>query len=660
MACKYREYLWYSMKITRQPREAIIESGQKINRYNAVQRVLAGEKTDTVAQAAGVHRSRIYAWMKSYREQGAAGLKPKPIPGRPSKTSPDLCQSLIERINDKSPRHFGLGNGLWTTATLTALIKQEFGLTLGKTAMKRLLNQLKIPDLRPFEQLKAHPSPSVQKWLKEEYPVLQQIAAQQKKQIFFFYQTHSASGGKHIIAAVSPKGVVYFMGYTQPPELAQAKKLLTLLIKNQGKEIFLVPMGEQTLILGDDIPGAEVARSPNVLRNKPGNYLLPQTPASPCPHLTDIAGWVFLLNQSLLDPRYPFGSFLSSLGYALKGTTIIFPDLRRASSPIRFMLEGPDLDFFIKLNRGVANRWHTNPFMKALNEPGKLTTLDELLSEREKRSNEHYQSLRQNGIKQMIGYCFAGPDDMLCGLFVSRFDDTKIEPEVKQFLEKIRPHLENAMALTVRLWHSAYTATALEEMTDHLDIAALVLDGNGRIIKSNSTAATMMEEKRHLVTMNTRLVFENQDHQKRYHAAVQKAIGWRQEPIGNKPVEAMQFTNAEGETLGVLVQPITPPSLFQPHSTVIAPHASVYISDPVKPAPYPQRQLIGHLFNLSIREAQLTALLTSGHTLNEAAHIMNITQATSRTYLQHIYEKIGVRRQSELVQRVMKSVAVLA
>jgi DNA-binding CsgD family transcriptional regulator len=82
---------------------------------------------------------------------------------------------------------------------------------------------------------------------------------------------------------------------------------------------------------------------------------------------------------------------------------------------------------------------------------------------------------------------------------------------------------------------------------------------------------------------------------------------------------------------------------------------SVSISDPqrscgVSPTQFKQ------LYKLSKREAELTGLLLDGATLSEAAERMGIAEATARTNLNRVYNKLGVRRQSELMRLFWGSV----
>jgi len=411
--------------------------------------------------------------------------------------------------------------------------------------------------------------------------------------------------------------------------------------------------------------------------NKSANTAPALLPLS-CDHMEE---WILLLHQSLLDSHYPLSAFLERLALAVGGHVVIATDLHNPAGLIRPINKNLQLDATIDLNKVVADNWYTNPFLQVLTHSGIIKLLDELLPRNEWPGNGFCRLMVETGSKNALAMSFSGPNQTLCGLFMYQWTEYDFDQQTQQFLCRLRPHLETAMALAVNHWRNSFTVKALEEATDHMKIAALVLDGKREVIKYSGTAKEILEQKRYLKQCNQQLDFCDPEYQQQFEQAVNQAIAWRQTPIGNKPVIAMRFsyplagsgvndrkplTNHEepsgknAASIGVLVQAITPPSTLIPHSVAVLPHVIVYIGDPDKLRPSPEQQIIKRLFSLSTREARLTALLTDGQSLAEAAKIMDITQTTARTYLQHVYDKVGVKRQQDLVQRVMKSVAVLA
>lgn len=59
------------------------------------------------------------------------------------------------------------------------------------------------------------------------------------------------------------------------------------------------------------------------------------------------------------------------------------------------------------------------------------------------------------------------------------------------------------------------------------------------------------------------------------------------------------------------------------------------------------------IFGLTQRELDLVRDLVRGHTVAEHANRLGLTQATIRTRLKHVYQKVGVHTQHQLVARAL-------
>lgn len=68
----------------------------------------------------------------------------------------------------------------------------------------------------------------------------------------------------------------------------------------------------------------------------------------------------------------------------------------------------------------------------------------------------------------------------------------------------------------------------------------------------------------------------------------------------------------------------------------------------------PRSRAIGRLFRLTDREAEVVCLRAEGRELHTIATILGIRDDTVRTYLKLAYDKMGVRRQTELVAMVAR------
>jgi DNA-binding CsgD family transcriptional regulator len=66
------------------------------------------------------------------------------------------------------------------------------------------------------------------------------------------------------------------------------------------------------------------------------------------------------------------------------------------------------------------------------------------------------------------------------------------------------------------------------------------------------------------------------------------------------------------------------------------------------------------LYTLTAVEARLATRLSQGQSVEEAAAEMGVTVNTARAYLKRIYSKIGVRRQSDLIRRLLLGLSGLS
>lgn len=652
---------------------------QAQRRLHAVQRLTAGESVSKLARELGVHRVTLHQWLRRYTQQGEAGLGATPISGRKPLIDQQQLASLCQLLADTHPNRATVAAPLWSDDSVHQLLREQFDIELSNSAVKRLLQRLGLAPKRLTTLLTQRQSAVINDWLEKTLPPLQAQANRQRTPIFLLTinrcTPQSDHGDYYSVAAVSTRGKLYFCLHRKPVAAKQYQRFIQHLQTMCG--------GRCHLIIDNNPATQKVSATKsaqgflNRQHNTRATYLpaaaqndIPTTPVNTATNpktggkaaaQRTLDEWIGLLHQSLLDDQHPFTLFLTELCYALNSRITLVPDLDTPTIPIRPAYPDMNLEKFIDLNKQHLTRWHDIPFIQALKKPGDICILRDLLPRDQWPGNALGQHLIEENIEHVMALGFQGPGQSLCGLFVHResggraFDRSTIA-----LLQQLHPHLSTAMALAVRHWHHQFTVTALNEMSHHLDIATFILDGNANITSANYIANRLLENDSPLSRSNRRILFANKTHQAAFHGAVQKAIAWRQAPIGIKPIEALRFDDGGKHWLGILVQSITPPSLTMPHSVTLSPHVVVYINDPTRPRPNAQQRLIAQLFNLSNQEAHLTRLLINNHPLNDAARLMHITQATARTYLQHIYEKVGVRRRDELVKQVLKSVALLA
>lgn len=107
--------------------------------------------------------------------------------------------------------------------------------------------------------------------------------------------------------------------------------------------------------------------------------------------------------------------------------------------------------------------------------------------------------------------------------------------------------------------------------------------------------------------------------------------------------------------LTLVIRPVQAPSASPDAAT---PTTLIFILDPEFPVETADEEL-RQLYGLTSTEACLANLLMEGKTLDDCCDLLGIRRSTARTHLQHVFEKVGVQRQSELVSLLLKSIGLV-
>jgi len=205
-------------------------------RIRAVRQIEQGAHPNDVAQALGMTRAAVYAWLAKYREGGLEALKAKPVPGRPPKLSGAQLQRLYTLVVGNDPRQLRFAFALWTRAMVRELVRREFGVRLSEPSVGRLLRKLGLSPQRPLYRAWQQNPEAVARWKREEYPQIRAQAAQLGATIWFADEagvrsedlagttrapigrtpvvaTTGARFGANLISAVTAKGALRFAVY---------------------------------------------------------------------------------------------------------------------------------------------------------------------------------------------------------------------------------------------------------------------------------------------------------------------------------------------------------------------------------------------------------------------------------------------------------------
>jgi transposase len=232
-------------------------------RIRAVRQIEDGESPEVVIKALGMNRRTIYKWIALYREGGIAGLKARPLSGRPLKLSGAMLRWIFKTVTTKNPLQLKFVFALWTREMVRNLIEEQYGIKLSVVSVGRLLKKLGLSCQKPLMRAFQQDPVVVQQWIEEDYPRIKQLARRQKAEIYFedeagirsdhhfgttwgmkgttpVVKTTGARFSMNMISAITSKGKMKFMTYSGKMKAAVFCEFLKRLIHNAPTKIFLI------------------------------------------------------------------------------------------------------------------------------------------------------------------------------------------------------------------------------------------------------------------------------------------------------------------------------------------------------------------------------------------------------------------------------------
>jgi transposase len=154
-------------------------------RKQAVEAVMAGEVVSLVARVNRVPLRTVFGWLARYRQGGWHALRNGERSGRPRKVDEKVMEWLYDAISLGDPRQHQLPFCLWTLNVVRALLKKQWGVSLSKSAVCRLLQHLGLSPQRPiYRSYKRNPT-EMETYLRTTFPELKKRAKACGAEIYF-------------------------------------------------------------------------------------------------------------------------------------------------------------------------------------------------------------------------------------------------------------------------------------------------------------------------------------------------------------------------------------------------------------------------------------------------------------------------------------------
>jgi transposase len=111
------------------------------HRLHGILLVAQGKSSAEVAQLLGDSSRTVQYWIRRFEAEGFAGLVEDERSGRPARLNTEQLQEIDAALR-KAPMEIGLPVNLWDGKTLSAFIRQRFGVDIGVRQCQRLFRQL--------------------------------------------------------------------------------------------------------------------------------------------------------------------------------------------------------------------------------------------------------------------------------------------------------------------------------------------------------------------------------------------------------------------------------------------------------------------------------------------------------------------------------------
>lgn len=222
----------------------------------------------------------------------------------------------------------------------------------------------------------------------------------------------------------------------------------------------------------------------------------------------------------------------------------------------------------------------------------------------------------------------------------------------RQWLGYFVPHLRAALNLYERLEIQKGEENIYDSAVEQLSVGSVLLDNAGEVIRCNQIARKLLDEQDGIRLAHSRLIFDDGRLDRRFREFLQGRDGQ-----ASSRVSLLQAERAPGKPpLCVVMRRLAPPR----HMPIgPCPAYAVFISAPEHQAGF-TGAVVARVMRLTPMEAEIVASLANGLSLQQIAEVFGISRNTVRAHLRSVFSKVGVSRQSQLVQRVRTSVSGLA
>jgi len=141
-----------------------------------------------IVKRTGLCWSTVNGAIRLWKKGGDQALQPAARgrkAGSGAKLTPDQEAAIRQLIRQRSPRHYGLKDALWSRDAVLRLVEKNLGITLTPRGMGNYLNRWGVVGGDPRKTPRQRCTLEVRGWLNANYPILRQRARAEDAAIYW-------------------------------------------------------------------------------------------------------------------------------------------------------------------------------------------------------------------------------------------------------------------------------------------------------------------------------------------------------------------------------------------------------------------------------------------------------------------------------------------
>jgi DNA-binding CsgD family transcriptional regulator len=233
-----------------------------------------------------------------------------------------------------------------------------------------------------------------------------------------------------------------------------------------------------------------------------------------------------------------------------------------------------------------------------------------------------------------------------------RARDGLVDDEMRRRMRLLVPHVRRSAMIGKLINLGKVEAAAFADTLDGLEAGIFLVDAGGRLVHANASGRAMLGEG-NLLHANGKLVGLDAQGADAL-GEILLAAGNGDAALGEKGV-AVRLTARDGDDFVTHVMPLTSGARRQAGASSGA-AAAVFVQRAGHDAS-PALEALVRQFDLTPAEARVLAAIMEFGGVADVAAGLNLSTATIRTHLRHLFEKTGVRRQADLVKLMTRQPA---